>query len=452
MIAPLVLAAAFSTASAHRTVSTQDAQAQQLFDRALMSFYAYDREGAARQFAQALQRDPHLAMAAWGEALAAAGDLNHALTPDSFLAAQAAVKQAVLLESFASPAERAYIDALALRYAGSWDRRETDEQRYVQAMQTIVAHNPLDDDAATITAEALLEDRDPPQQAAALLAPVLMRHPGSVMANHLCIHAYDNVPDPSPALPCADRLNAMTFLPAHEHLAHMPAHAYTETGEYAKAMAASERAWQLRQTWNQTSPPYELEYSAHDAAVGYAAAMMLGDERAALLWAGRLGTEAQTPLRLTTLARFSRWDEIIASAGEPDAHKRFALGLAYANTGNLTGAQEQLETLRRDASVSEFPELLNALLQEKAGNLSGAIASLQRAIEVQRLEYVAEYIPLFPAGEMLGALYLRANRFGDARKTLQATLERYPGDPRALSALALACARTQDCAQAGVRL
>jgi hypothetical protein len=65
---PLVLA---------MVVSTGDPQAQKLFDRGLTSFYAYDRAGAANAFASALQQDPNLAMAAWGEALAVASDLNH---------------------------------------------------------------------------------------------------------------------------------------------------------------------------------------------------------------------------------------------------------------------------------------------------------------------------------------------------------------------------------------
>jgi hypothetical protein len=454
MIAPLVLGALLSTVSAHHAVTTQDVQAQQLFDRGLTSFYAYDRQGAAEAFAQALQRDPHLAMAAWGEALAAAGDLNHALTPDAFAAAQKAAAQAVALEAFASPAEREYIDALALRYAGSWDRRETDEQQYVHAMQTLVARNSLDDDAATLTAEALLEDREPPAQAIALLQPVLLRHPANIMANHLCIHAFEQTPDFARALPCADRLSEMSFLPQYEHLAHMPAHAYTQNGQYANAVDASERAWQLREAWNATSPPYELDYAAHDAAVGYAAAMMLGDERRAQSWQARVEQETQTSLGLTTLARFSRWSEIVAKANQSDAHKPFALGLAYANTGDVAGAAQQLAILRRDAPFSEFPEMLNAAILERNGDVNGAAVALQRAISVQRQEYVAEYIPLFPAGEMLGALYIRAGRYTDARSALEATLERYPADPRALSALALACSRMNGgaCKQPSGRL
>lgn len=454
MIAPLVLAATLSAAVVHRAVSTRSPQAQAYFDQGLTSYYAYDRAGAARAFEKALQADPHLAMAAWGEALTAAGDLNHPLTPAAFTAAKTCAVQAATLETNASNEERELIGALILRYAGSWDDRETGEQRYLQAMETIVAQNPLDDDAAALTAEALLEDREPPARAIALLQPVLARHPANIIANHLCIHAYDNAPDPSPALACADRLSAMTFSPQQEHLAHMPAHTYTENGKYAQAMAASERAWQLRQTWDAANAkPYELEYGAHDAAVGYAAAMMLGDENASRLWESRLAQETQAPLPLTTLARFEHWTQIVALAQQNDAHKDFALGLAYARTGNLAGAQQHLESLRRDAPFTDFAEILNAAIEEQRGDPNRAAASLQRAIEIQKQTYVAEYIPLFPAGELLGELYIRAGRFADAGQALEASLKRYPGDPRAERALAIACGKLRSalCKQPSVR-
>jgi predicted Zn-dependent protease len=445
MIAPLVLAATLSAASAHRAVSTRIPQAQAAFDRGLTSYYAYDRDGARRAFKEALRLDPHLAMAAWGEALAAAGDLNHPLTLQAFSEAQAAAKQAMPLETYGSSEERALIDALAMRYAGSWDDRETGETRYVQAMQTIAADNPQDDDVSVLAAEALLEDREPPARALELLQPVLARHPANIMANHLCIHAYENSNDPAPALPCADRLSAMTFLPQHEHLAHMPAHAYMENGKYAPAMAASERAWQLRQAWDaQSERPYELEYGAHDAAVGYAAAMMLDNEPAAHIWGARFAQETQAPLPLTTLARFAHWTEIVAQAQASDAHKTFALGLAYAHTANLAGAQQQLDTLRRNAPFTDFVEILNAAIEEARGDTNRAAQSLQRAIEIQKQTYVAEYIPLFPAGEMLGELYLRAGRYAEARQALEGSLKQYPGDPRAIKALAIACSHLTD--------
>ena len=92
MIAALVLAALTATASAHHTVTTTNPQAQSAFDRGLTFLYSYGNEDAYSAFAQALALDPHLAMAAWGEALASGTDLNTGLDEDRFSRAQAATQ------------------------------------------------------------------------------------------------------------------------------------------------------------------------------------------------------------------------------------------------------------------------------------------------------------------------------------------------------------------------
>lgn len=452
MIAALALAALTAAASVHHPVTTADSQAQALFDSGLLSLYAYDREGAQLAFAAALRDDPHLAMAAWGEALATGSDLNHPLRPETFSAAQAAAQHARSLEGYASPVERAYIDAVALRYAGSWNDHTADEQRYVQAMDALVTLAPADSDAAMLDAEALLEDegvdrmwnpngttRDARSaRILALVVGVLQRDPNQVMANHLCIHAYDDAPDRAPALACADRLSRLAIPPPDEHLAHMPAHAYIETGAYADALAASDRAWQLRQAWEAEPGAYPLAYGRHDAGVGYAAAMMLGDEAVAQTWAARAAHGGPATFQLTTLARFGEWQRILALAPQPDQHLAFAMGLAYAHTGDFFDARRQLETVRAVQGSGEYAHMLDAAIDEPEGHLDAAIASLNAAVSVQRANYEDEYLPLFPADEALGALYLRAHRNADAERAFTQTLGRYPRDPRALYGLALA--------------
>jgi len=311
-------------------------------------------------------------------------------------------------------------------------------------MNAIIAQSPLDDDAVALVAEALLEDHEPPAAVLTLLQPVLQRHPMNLMANHLCIHAYDNLPDRTPAIVCADRLSALTFLPQDEHLAHMSAHTYLEPGRYAKALAASERAWAMRAAWNAGPRPYELEYGAHDASVGYAAAMMLGDPHVAQQWATRLADQTQNPMPLTTLVRFGKWSQIVASSAQPDSHKLFALGMAYAHLGDLDASDQQLAELRRSSPDSDLIALLEAAIAERRGDIKASAASLQRAIVMQTRDYASEYTPLFPAGPALGALYFRAGRYSEARDALQEALAHAPGDPRALYVLALACNRIGD--------
>lgn len=439
MIAGLVLAL---------TVFTPSAQAQASFQQGLEFLYAYDRAGAAAAFAAALRADPHLAIAAWGEALAVGSDLNHPVTEDHFDAAQSASKHAIALEEFATPKERGYIDAVALRYSGSWDAHQSDEQHYIAAMDRLVAQMPYDNDAAMTEAEALLEDGNG-AKALHLIQTVLQRNPAHLMANHLCIHIYDGLPNRAPAIACADRLNAVLFAPNEEHLAHMPAHTYTEVGSYSKAVAASERAWQLRQVWNNNAPPYPLEYAIHDAEVGYAAAMMLGDQVIAQRWSDRVGASMGTPPELTTLARFGKWSQIVALSRQDDLRKSFALGLAYAHLGDLKEADVQLNEARKNLNESDLANILQAAIEERRGNSDAAIAALRRAADFQKMLYADEELPLFPAEAALGALYDRAGRYAEARDALNAALLLHPGDPRALYTLFDVCSHTGDgpCSQ-----
>lgn len=442
MIAALLLAA-LSTAPpvrAHHAVTTASPAAQAAFDRGITLLYAYNGPAAETAFASALTLDPHLAMAAWGQALANGTDLNTGLDESKFANAHDAALRAASLAQYASPEERAYIAAVAQRYAGTYEQRDADEVRYRAAMAQLAAAYPLDDDAAMFDAEALMEhqgtdrmwEHDGAQptpdtaQALALIERTLTRNPNHVMANHLCMHAYDYARDRAPAMTCANRVAAWTFDPAEEHLAHMPAHTYIEVGEYAKAVAVSENAWQLQPE----------RYAAHDAYTGWSAAMMLGDLNLAERWAQRAGRAYNGSDLWATWTRFGQWRRIAESSSQNEFYAPLARGL----TGLHLGAPQDARTMLAlySNADTDYRWLLEAAVDDRAGNLDGAVTALNHAIAYQHREYGAETLPLFPAGESLGALYYRHARYDAARDAFAATLARYPNDPRALYGLALA--------------
>lgn len=447
MIAALLLAAALNgtTPQVHHAVSTHSPAAQAAFDRGLFFLYAYNGDAANAAFTQALHDDPHLAMAAWGEALANGTDLNTGLDPQRFAEAHEAADRAVQLESFASPQERAYIDAVAARYAGTYADRDADETRYQSAMAALVAAYPLDDDAAMLDAEAILEQlgtsrmwsadgtQPAPQttQALALIDRVLARDPYHVMANHLCMHAYDYAHDRTPALACADRVAAWSMDPAAEHLAHMPVHTYIETGRYEQALAAAENAWRLRE-----QSAVKLKYGAHDAYVGWTAALMLGDPHVAETWAIRAGSEYGGSDLWATWARYGQWSRIKASNAANQFYAPLVRGWADVHFGMMDDARKMLALYGNiDA---DYRWLLQAAIDEHDGRIESAAADLNRAIAYQDREDQAEQLPVFPAGEVLGALYFHRQDYARARAAFEATLARYPNDPRALYGLALA--------------
>ncbi len=440
MIAALALAAALAfTPSAHHPVTTRDAQAQAAFDRGLTLLYTYDGDAANLAFQAALRHDPHLAIAAWGEALANGTDLNTPLDPARFARAHAAALHALSLQRYASPEERAYIDAAAKRYGGIYEQHDGAEAQYRAAMAALVSAYPQDDDAAMLDAEALLEHsgvEHPDADAVAIITRVLARDPNHVFANHLCMHAYDYAADRGPALVCADRVATWTLDPAEEHLAHMPAHTYTEVGEYAKALAVSETAWRLREQWNaQTDRPFKLHYGAHDAYTGWTNALMLGDLHVAEAWAARVGHEYEGSDLWATWARFGQWQRIASSGATNEFYAPLARGLTDVHFGVMDDARKMLALYGN--IDGDYRWLLAAAIDEHDGRTDAAVDALTRAIAYQQREDGAEQLPVFPAAEALGAFYYRQKRYDQAQTAFEAALTRYPNDPRALYGLAL---------------
>lgn len=431
MIAGLVLAAFALVPRAHHAVSTTIPAAQASFDRGLLLYYAYNGDAAYDAFAEALQRDPHLAMAAWGEALASGPDLNTPMTAEQFERAAQAIQHAVQLETYASPEEHAYIDATAARYSGSFDSFARDNEAYLAAMGQLAQANPLDDDAQTLYAEGLMESNIGDPQARSIVTSVLARDPAHVLANHLCIHSYDYAPDHSPALVCANRVAQWTFEPAEVHLAHMPAHTYITLGMYAQALRICNRAWELRES---SSSP--LKYASHDAYTGFSVAMMRGDLQSALLWAQRAGDAYGGSDVWATFARFGVWDRIAGNPTGREFNAVLASGLAAVHRGDIPYAQKMLAQYAN--TNADYRWILEGAIADAQGRVDDAATAFANAVSYQAAQDTGEELPLFPAGEYLGAMYLHHDRYNDAITAFRAALARFPDDPRALYGLAQA--------------
>src|SRR5262252_907705 len=142
----------------HHRVSTGDRQAQAYFDQGLKLVFAFNHEAAIQSFQRAAKLDPDLAMAHWGVALALGPNINKPMDSEAHKAAYGALQKAIALRRKASPAERAYIDALAKRYSAD-AKADTGplQAAYKDAMKALVLRYPGDDDAAVLYAEALMD-------------------------------------------------------------------------------------------------------------------------------------------------------------------------------------------------------------------------------------------------------------------------------------------------------
>jgi len=456
----IVLSAVVAVAtSAHLPVSTTKPQAQAAVDRGLFLYYAYDGDDAARSFERAAALDPRLAMAFWGVALASGPDLNTPMTADRFERGARAIRHAAALATDAGGRERDFITAMGRRYRGAFADWPADDDAYRDALLRL-ARESNDENVRLLAAEALVEGgglawsagapaTEQTREALDLVTRVLRDDPTSAMANHLCIHLYDLAPDRAPALPCARRLDAAAFPSEAEHLAHMPAHYWIETGDYPAAVASSDRAFALlEQLPGGFDGEHARRYAKHDVGVGYSAAMMLGNYAVARVWAQRMDGVFDQAFDAVTALRFGRYAD--AYAADPSEFAGPSIrGWAALRLGRFAEARAIAKRVAAgNMALGYMPQLFLAGAAAADGKPDEAARWIDRARNNQRADFGGELIPLFPADEIAGALYLRHDDSTAAATAFTNALAAYPNDPRALYGLATALATQGQAAQA----
>jgi len=456
----IVLGTLSAISAVHLPVSTDSAAAQAAIDRGLFLYYAYDGGDAVRAFSQAASSDSQLAMAYWGIALAEGPDLNASETAEHFNAGARASRQAVALERGLPPRERGFIDSMALRYRGNFSDWNRDDSDYRAALLAF-ANSSQDENAQLLAAEALLEhggltwqngtlSSEESRRAFALVTGVLRADPSNAMANHLCIHLYDLAPDRSAARSCAQRLDAGAFQPGAEHLAHMPAHYWIETGDYAAALRSSERAYQLMSSLIAADPDSQhvQQYEKHDVAVGYSAAMMLGDYAVAQQWSQRMAAAFDVSFEGITALRFGRYGVAFDAAGTQFGGAAVR-GLAALHLGRTNEARTLASRVPTGTGTSGYlQQFFLARLAEAQGRDDEALHWTQQALQSQHNDFSGELIPLIPAGEVLGDFELRQGNVAAAAAAFSSDLADYPNDSRALFGLAEALSASGAGAQA----
>jgi hypothetical protein len=192
-------------------VSTTSKEVQGYFDQGLVFLYGFDNESAMRSFHKAALLDPKLAMAHWGVALAAGGDLNIAIDDPCMARAIDEIAQAKKLGSASLPEQR-YIKALSCRYGvlPSCDDAhpiadpEDLSLAYADQMRLLYQmDNGTDPDAAGLFAYALMDlhpwqwwrhDGTPTPEIVETVKVIqtgLPNFPNHIGLNHIYIHAME---------------------------------------------------------------------------------------------------------------------------------------------------------------------------------------------------------------------------------------------------------------------
>jgi len=471
----------------HHPVSTSNAQAQQFFDQGLRQIYAFNHDEAARSFQRAADLDPKLAMAYWGVAEAVGPNYNDPASDGRFAAAHTAIQKAVDLSGSASPAEQAYIKAMALRFPADpkADRRQAAEA-YHGAMREVVRQFRDDLDAATLFAESGMNlhpwglwmvdgtPREGTEEIVATLESVIKQDPNHLGAIHYYIHSVEASKSPERALAGASRLAAMA--PAAGHIVHMPSHVYIRTGDYAAAVKSNQEAAAVDQAYIKASGAqgiYPLMYYSHNLHFVAMCAAMNGDYAEASRNAGLLAAhvaphvkdmpplEGFMTIPIAVNVRFHKWDEILKMPAPGPEMKimtvfwHFAQGMALAAKGKVNEAEAQYQVVsdaERDTPedvVFAMPvynkakdilkiasDVLGAKIALAKKDSAGAIALLQRAVAVQdTLKYSEPEDWFFPVRESLGAALLMNGNDVGAEKVFREDLDPHPRNPRSLFGL-----------------
>jgi tetratricopeptide (TPR) repeat protein len=481
----------------HRPITTSSERAQRYFDQGLRLYYGFNLPEATRAFEEAARLDPGCAMAWWGVAVTAGPNYNSPIDSERNARALAAIAKA--RSAAGSQVEQEYVAALAKRYSAdpAADRAALDHA-YADAMRELAGRHPEDPDATILYAEALMNLRPwdlytvdgKPQPGTEKIVSILEgeiarnpRHPG---AHHFYIHAVEPSQNPERALASAKALE--TLVPGAGHLVHMPGHIYMRVGRYADATEANRRAVAVDRAYIAREKPtgeYVMMYYPHNLDFLWAAASMDGRSEEAIRASRDLAGEAPIAMLrqmpdmegvattpVLVLARFGRWDEILAEPPPPAdlafaaALDHYARGLALVRKGRLEDAAVEEKALAA-ATEAMPPERVvmqvnfaKRLLELASNVLSGELASargdndaavrdLRAAVAIQDgLRYMEPPPWYFPVRQALGAALLRAGRPADAAAVYREDLERNPENGWSLLGLSQSLAAAGDAAGA----
>ena len=407
----------YDLGSHQRAITTDNAEAQQWFDRGLIWIYGFDLEMAGRCFREAIALDDNCAMAYWGLAYSSGIYYNkpwHRMQKDELeqkLALTYETSRAALERcGHATVVEKMMIEALLARYQSpttvpteQYHRWDDD---YATEMRKVYVAFPDDDDVCALHAEALmtrtpwalwdLRSGEPAANASTLeaidvLETAMQRieadgadpHAGML---HMYIHVMEMSPTPEKALRACDQLRRL--VPDSGHLCHMPSHIDVRCGHYYEAVETNNRAIAADRVYlaNEGAINFHTLSRIHNFHLKIYASLFLGQFHTAMAAVEELiATTPEELLRIESPAmadwmeayigmkahiyiRFGKWQEIIDEPlpQDPDLYRmttavwHYAKTIAHAASGNVPAAEKQrTEFYQAVARVPETRYLFN---------------------------------------------------------------------------------------------
>jgi tetratricopeptide (TPR) repeat protein len=468
-----------------RPISTDSELAQQFFDQGLRLTWGFHFPEAVASHQEAARHDPDHPMIYWGLALSLGPNPNsrfNGLPDDPHGEARKAIDRAMELLDNGNETERAFVEALHVRFASdTHPEREARDRAYLAAARALSEKYPDDPDAGALLGDAYMitrpgrfywdDDGEPlvgTADAAAALERVMELRPDHPGGNHLYIHLFESSDTPEQALPAADRLAPL--MPGVGHVVHMPSHIYVRVGQHARAFEQNQRSAEadaeFLAAWGEHVFPqtgtYFLSAQNHRRHsydfMRYSAAVLGSYGRAVKAATDARAHEPEERIRRgaarkTIASRwlvhkmFGRWDElrseerVLEGTLYLDGLWSYTQGSAQVGMGELDEAKESLKTLRAIAAdpasatirrnmnpASTIMELaafgLEGEIKQAQGDLDGAIAAFRSAVEIQDgLAYTEPPDWPQPMRHYLGAALLEKGDAAEAEREYHRDLE-----------------------------
>ena len=466
-----------------RPISTDSEMTQTFFDQGLRLAWGFYFPESIASYQQASAYDPDHPMPYWGMAHAMGPNPNsrYIQMPDDPLGeGLKAIKNAMDRIDNASSIEAELIQAMWIAYdKQSIPDQLTRDRAYLAEMRKLNQKYPNDSDIAALYAASYMnigrwdywDSEGNPKDETAAVADALDHIIASDLTNpgvlHLHIHLLEASMEPERALISADNLERS--LPIGGHVVHMPAHIYVRIGQFQRAIDQNVRSKavdkQFAKIWGDTQMPnigtYPLSHKLHAghstdfiryaAAVqgNYEIAISAAEEAKAIALTHGHVHRAQKPIAAPWLILkiFGKWDKIIGQqpshSGMPylDAMWAYVMGSALLNSGDMSGAETQLETLRQIAEspgadqyragptpVSSIVKLtylgLSGEIHAANGEYEHAIAAFREGVALEdQNNYTEPPDWAQPMRHYLGAVLLKAERFDEAEAVYRRDLK-----------------------------
>lgn len=456
-------------------------EVKERFGRGMALLHSFWTKESVEEFSAVLKQDPNCAIAYWGIAMSQQQNPLTAQQPMSKAAQQALAGLDEAKNISAKTArETDYLNAIDLIYRDA-DKTEFRARRvaYEKAMEKLAQRYPEDAEAKIFYALALQMTAQPTDKtyanqlkAAAILEEVLKQQPEHPGVVHYLVHSYDFPTLAERGIPAA-RLYAK-IAPNHPHALHMPSHIFTRLGGWRDSIDSNLRSSAAAQEeGNGQEQAHALDYLVY-------AYLQLGDDAQAK----RIATQSASlsvnrsvfigPYALAAMpARYALERQDWKEAGAlqptktqfsfPDAITHFARGLAFARSGNVPSAQEELSQLAllRDelqskkntywANQVEVQRLtVNSWIALQLGQRDEAVDLMRRAADLEDSmdKHIVTPGAILPARELLGDMLLEVKQPAEALAAFEASAKREPNRLRGMYGIARSAELLGDDAKA----